>query len=109
MARKVRQGKVNPYVLQVIEKNYNKLKLMCNSNKRGCYCSKSYEDIFQDTILYVAHDLSSFNMTRDEEVIELFIYRYKMIEYQTINDHKTMKEIAYADHLQTKESREEKD
>lgn len=107
MARKIRQGKVNPYVLQVIGKNYEKLKNICNSNKQGYYCSKSYEDIFQDTILYVAHDLSSFNMTRDEEVIELFLYRYKMIEYQAINDVKTMKEVAYADYLQAKESREE--
>lgn len=107
MARKVRQGKVNPYVLQVIDKNYNKLKSMCNSNKRGCYCSKSYEDIFQDTVLYVAHDLSSFNMTRDEEVIELFMYRYKMIEFQTINDCKMMKEVAYANYIQAKESGEE--
>lgn len=80
---------------------------MCNSNKKGCYCSKSYEDIFQDTVLYVAHDLSSFNMTRDEEVIELFMYRYKMIEFQTINDCKMMKEVAYADYIQAKESGEE--
>ena len=104
MARKVRQGKVNSHALQVIARNYDMLRALCNSSDRGCYCSKSYEDIFQDTILYVAHDLSSFNMTRDEEVIELFLYRYKMIEFQTINDDKMMKEVAYADHLQTKET-----
>ena len=105
MARKVRQGKVNSHALQVIAKNYDMLRALCNSSDHGCYCSKSYEDIFQDTILYVAHDLSSFNLTRDEEVIELFLYRYKMIEFQTINDNKMMKEVAYADHLQAKENR----
>lgn len=109
MARKVRQGKVNSHALQVIARNYDKLRALCNSSDRGCYCSKSYEDIFQDTILYVVHDLSSFNMTRDEEVIDLFLYRYKMIEFQTINDDKMNKEVAYADHLQTKETGEEED
>ena len=109
MARKVRQGKVNSHALQVIARNYDMLRALCKSSDHGCYCSKSYEDIFQDTILYVAHDLSSFNMTRDEEVIELFLYRYKMIEFQTINDDKMMKEVAYADHLQTKETGTEED
>lgn len=109
MARKVRQGKVNSHALQVIARNYDKLRALCNRSDHGCYCSKSYEDIFQDTILYVAHDLSSFNMTRDEEVIELFLYRYKMIEFQTINDDKMMKEVSYADHLQTKETGTEED
>lgn len=109
MARKVRQGKVNSHALQVIARNYDKLRALCNSSDHGCYCSKSYEDIFQDTILYVAHDLSSFNMTRDEEVVELFLYRYKMIEFQTINDDKMMKEVSYADHLQTKETGTEED
>lgn len=109
MARKIRQGKVNAYALDVIGRNYRKLKALCNSGKNGCYCSKSYEDIFQDTILYVAHDLSSFNMTRDEEVIELFLYRYRMIEFQVINDNKMIKEVAYADYLQTKENGTETD
>lgn len=104
MARKVRQGKVNSFALEVIAKNYNKLRSLCNSSSRGCYCSKSYEDIFQDTVLYVAHDLSSFNMTSEGEIVELFVYRYKMIEFQTINDNKIMKEVAYADNIQTKEA-----
>ena len=104
MARKVRQGKVNAFALDVIARHYNRLKTMCNSSDRGCYCSKSYEDIFQDTILYVAHDLSSFNMTSDEEIIEHFLFRFKMIEFQTINDNKIMKEVAYADNIQTKEA-----
>lgn len=104
MARKVRQGKVNTFALDVIGRNYHRLKAMCNSNGRGCYCSKSYEDIFQDTILYVAHDLSSFNLTRDEEVVELFLYRFKMIEFQTINDNKELKEVTYADHIQAEKN-----
>ena len=31
-----------------------------------------------------------------------FCYRFRMIEYQAINDNKQLKEIPYADYLQTK-------
>ena len=109
MARKVRQGKVNNHALNVIGRNYDRLRALCNSDKRGCYCSKSYEDIFQDTIMYVAHDLSSFNLTNDEEVIEHFIYRFRMIEFQTINDNKMLKEVMYADYIQAQKNGTEED
>lgn len=102
MARRIRQGKVNAHALSVIARHYDKLRALCRSDKYGCFCSKSYEDIFQDTVIYVAHDLSSFNLTSDDEVIEHFVYRYRMIEFQTINDDKMLKEVMYADHIQTK-------
>ena len=108
MARKVRQGKVNSHALQVIARNYDMLRALCNSSDRGCYCSKSYEDIFQDTILYVAHDEISFGMG-EEDIVRFFLYRYKMIEFQTINDDKMLKEIRYADHIQAKENGTEED
>lgn len=106
--RKVRKGKVNRKALDFIGKNYSRLKELCNYNDRGCYCSKSYEDIFQDTILYVAHDEISFGMG-EEDIVRLFLYRYKMIEFQTINDDKMLKEIRYADHIQAKENGTEED
>lgn len=101
MARKLKNGKVNYRVLEIIGKNYDKLKSLCNYNDRGNYCSKSYEDIFQDTIIYVAHDKDTFTMSTEEEIIEHFVFRHKMMEFQTINDDKMLKEIEYADHLQT--------
>lgn len=101
--RKIKRGKVNQYALDVIGKNYNKLKGLCNYNDRGCYCSKSYEDIFQDTILYVIHDEQSFNMHTEEDIINHFIYRYNMITFQAVNDNKMLREVKYADYLQTKE------
>lgn len=103
--RKGKKGKVNKKALDVISKNYSKLKELCNYNKRGCYCSKSYEDIFQDTILYVIHDDDSLNLN-EEEIINHFVYRYNMIEFQTISDNKMMKEVKYADYIQTKEERD---
>ena len=109
MARKTKQGKVNRYALDVISKNYERLKSLCNYNDRGCYCSKSYEDIFQDTILYVIHDKESFNMETEEEIISHFLFRHKMIEFQTINDNKMLKEVKYADYIQAKERGSEED
>lgn len=106
--RKVRKGKVNQYALDVISKNYSRLKELCGYNSRGCYCSKSYEDIFQDTILFVIHDEESYNKN-EEELIKHFQYRYKMIEFQTINDNKMLKEILYADYIQAKEATEQED
>lgn len=105
LMRKGKKGKVNKKALDAISKNYSKLKELCNYNKRGCYCSKSYEDIFQDTILYVIHDDDSLNLN-EEEIINHFVNRYNMIEFQTISDNKMMKEVKYADYIQTKEERD---
>lgn len=102
--RKVRKGKVNRKAFDVISRNYSKLKELCNYNDRGCYCSKSYEDIFQDTILFVVHDSEALDLETDEEIIKHFLYRYKMVEFQTINDNKMLKEVKYADYIQTKET-----
>lgn len=107
--RKVRKGKVNRKALDVISRNYSRLKELCNYNDRGCYCSKSYEDIFQDTILFVVHDSETFNLVTDEEIINHFLYRYKMVEFQTINDNKMLKEVKYADYIQAKETGTEED
>lgn len=102
--RKLKTGKVNKRALDIIGKNYNKLRAMCNISDRGCYCSKSYEDIFQETILYVVHDKESFAKQTEKELIEYFLYKFKMIEFQTINDDKMLKEVKYAEYLQAKET-----
>lgn len=109
LMRKGKKGKVNKKALDAISKNYSKLKELCNYNKRGCYCSKSYEDIFQDTILFVVHDSGAVDLVTDEEIINHFLYRYKMVEFQTINDNKMLKEVKYADYIQAKETGTEED
>lgn len=107
--RKLKTGKVNKKALDIIGKNYNKLRAKCNISDRGCYCSKSYEDIFQETILYVVHDKESFAKQTEKELIEYFLYKFKMIEFQTINDDKMLKEVKYAEYLQTKETANQED
>lgn len=101
--RRLKTGKVNNKVLLMIAHNYNRLKVLCGYRSYGCFCSKSYEDIFQDTILYVAQDEKA-TITTEEELIEHFCYRFKMIEFQTINDNKQLKETAYADYKKNKDA-----
>lgn len=100
--RKVKKGKINQKVLDAIARNYAKLRLLCNCRPYGFYCGKSYEDIFQDTVLYVVQDEHAPAFISEAEIISYFCYRYRMIEYQTINDYKLLKETPYADYLQTR-------
>lgn len=106
--RKIKKRKVNDKVIAMIARNYNKLQQLCVDHRRGLYCSKSYYDIFQDTILFVSQDEKAASISSDKELIDHFCYRFRMIEFQTINDNKQLKEILYADYLQTcKEDTEE--
>lgn len=98
--RKTRKGKANDEVMSMIAHNYNRLKLLCDYRIQGLYCSKSYEDIFQDTVLLVSQDEKAASLPTERELVDYFCYRFRMIEYQAINDNKQLKEIPYADYLQ---------
>lgn len=105
--RKVKRGKINRKVLDAVARNYAKLRMLCNCRPYGSYCGKSYEDIFQDTVLYVIQDENVPSLSTDAEIINHFCYRYRMIEYQTINDYKLLKETPYADYLQTRKEEDQ--
>jgi len=47
----------------------------------------SFEDIFQETVLYVIQDKKAFDMP-EFDLLEYFRYKYKMIRYQIIQDAK---------------------
>jgi hypothetical protein len=80
---------------------------MCVSHGQGLYCSKSKEDLFQDTVVFVSQDEKASSLSTDKELIDYFCYRFRMIEYQAINDNKLLKEIPYADYLQASKTTEE--
>lgn len=101
--RKIKAGKVNPKVIAAIARNYDRLKELCGYRSHGLFCSQSHEDIFQDTVLFVSQDKKASTLSTDKELLDYFCYRYRMIEYQIINDNKQLKEIPYADYLQTPE------
>lgn len=98
--RKTRRGKADPEILNMIAHNYEYLKQLCGCHVHGIFCSKSYEDLFQDTILFVSQDEKASALSSESEVIDYFSYRFRMIVFQAINDNKQLKEIPYADYLQ---------
>ena len=105
--RKTRTGKANNDVMTTIARNYEHLKQLCCYRSHGLFCSKSYEDIFQDTVLFVSQDEHASSLSSDKDLIDYFRYRFQMIEFQAINDNKQLKEIPYADYLQAQKTTEE--
>lgn len=106
--RKTRKGKASDKVMAMIAHNYDRLKLLCGYRASGLYCSKSYEDVFQDTVLLVSQDEKASTLSSEKELIDYFCYRFRMILFQAINDNKLLKEIPYADYLQAKKIPEQK-
>ena len=105
--RRIKKGKVNDKVMAMIASNYKQLKQLCADHSHGLYCSKDNEDIYQDTVLFVSLDEKASSLSTDKELIDHFCYRFRMIEYQAINDNKLLKEIPYADYLQAPKTTEE--
>ena len=84
-------------VLNVLARNYIQLMIRCGVSKRGCFCSKSYEDIFEDTIMIVASDTKAKGMMEDKDILDWFCFRFKMVEYQAVRDNRQLREVSYAD------------
>lgn len=103
MRNRCKKSKYYPVIAESIGRNYNKLHALCFRHYTGAFASQGYDDIFQDTILCVIQDPESLKCTTDEALIKHFLYRYRMIEFQTIHDAQQLKNIPYADYLQTKE------
>lgn len=101
MRNRNKKSKPYPKVANAISRNYNRLIALCCNGKHGYFDSRSHEDIFQDTVLYTIQDPKANDLQSDAELIGHFIYRYRMIEYQTIQDSRQLKIIHYADYLQT--------
>lgn len=104
--RKLRKGKINDKVMDMVARNYQQLQQLCADHIHGLYCAKSEDDIFHDTIIFVSQDKKASSLLCDRELIGYFCYRYRMILYQNINDDKLLKEIPYADYLQASKETE---
>lgn len=104
--REIKVKKVNNDIINVIAKNYDRLKELCKYHNDILLCSKTSEDLFQDTILHVSQDPKAVIMS-EEELIDYFCYRYKMIKYQAIKDKQQLKEIQYAEYIQTSKKEDE--
>lgn len=108
MRNRYKKNKFYPVIAESIGRNYYKLQALCFRPVSGCFDSRSYEDIFQDTVLYVIQDPEALTCGTDERLIEHFIRRYRMIEFQTIHDAQQLKKIPYADNIQTSEETSER-
>lgn len=107
MRARYKKIKYYPVVAEIIARNYYKLRALCFRQLPVCFDSRNYEDIFHDTVLYVIQDVKSTTYNTDEEIIAHFLYRYRMIEYQTIKDAQQNKNTPYADYIQAKKDNNE--
>lgn len=96
-----------PEVAESVGRNYHKLRALCFRQSQACFDSRGYDDIFQNTVLYVIQDPESLGCKTDGALIEHFLYRYRMIEFQTVNDAQQLKKVTYADYLQTRKEEDE--
>lgn len=87
-------------VADVIAKNYAELRQEFVKKEYGNYSSMSYEDIFQETVLFVIQDKKAFDLS-DDEIIQHFKFRYNMIRFRIIQESK--KTTIYANDSQEKE------
>lgn len=108
MRNRYKKSKYYPVIAGSIARNYDKLRVLCFREIAGCFDSRSHEDIFQDTVLYVIQDAESLQCITDEALITHFLRRYRMIEFQTIRDSQQLKKVPYADYIQAKEETTER-
>lgn len=103
MRNRYKQSRFYPAIAGSIGRNYDKLRALCFRQVAGYFDSRGYEDIFQDTVLYVIQDAEALQCVTDEALIAHFLRRYRMIEFQTIRDAQQLKQTPYADYIQAKE------
>lgn len=108
MRNRYKRNKYYPEIAEVIGRNYSRLQSLCYIGNYGLFGSRSYEDIFQDAVIYVIQDKEASKLTSEDAIIKHFCRRFNMIKFQIIQDAKQLKEMPYADYLQTlkKESTE---
>lgn len=97
------RGPRNERVAQIISENYQLLLIRCaRAFRRGPY---SLEDVVQETAIYVMTDPRAATIVNDGEVVEYFVYKFKMVAFQTMKDHRKM--LRYADDKKIKKTESE--
>ncbi|MCE5175836.1 MAG: hypothetical protein ABFC90_07335 [Bacteroidales bacterium] len=75
----------NTLVLEVIAKNYEKLKEEIKIEKQSIDVpTRNIDDVFQDTILLIAEDSKVSSFKKETEILEYFKYRYNVMRYRTV-------------------------
>lgn len=86
----------NPYndrVAATLAANYGELQRRCRrSFCRGAY---QFEDIMQDTMLFVMCDVRAASIGETAALLDYFEYKFRMMVFQTIKRNRKM--MTYAD------------
>lgn len=102
----MKNKKKNEQVLRIVAQIYNRLYYKCKESVTG-YTREEFEDIFQDCILFIYTDPLANGLTNKKEIEGLFLYRFRMIEFTYAKKKQKLREIAYADHIQTTQKTDE--
>lgn len=104
--RQVRvRGRVDERVMAVIAVHYSELHESCRVLWTARQSLEDYDDVFQDCVLYVAQDREAFAMD-EERILERFRFRFRMLDYQNFKDWQEMRQVSYADNIQTRKEEE---
>ncbi len=94
------RGPRNERVAQIISENYQLLRVRCaRAFRRGPY---SLEDVIQETVIYVITDPQAAAIGDDNDVIDYFVFKFKMVAFQTMRDNRKM--LRYADDKKVKKA-----
>ena len=90
------RGKYSPAVASVIVRNYSRLmERLCASQSGPVQGAMDDADIMQETFLHVTH-------------LARFVFRYRLVRFQTLRDEAQRKTIPYADYLRMVERDEDR-
>lgn len=107
----------NERVLEVIARNYDQLYWRCYDTVPA-YNRTDFEDIFEDCILFMSRDERAVGLTSEQDIIELFVYRFRMIEFgwshwkqglKEVNIEQFIKSIDYANYIQAQRKEDERE
>lgn len=108
MGRKKRSWESNALVMRMIAKLYNELSERCIKDRPKHYDGLSYQDIFQETVLFVSCDKCAIELINDKnKFIEYFMYRFRVTQFKTIHEYRRLNKTEYADYKQASAQEEE--
>lgn len=72
---------VHDSIMQMIATHYQELRFICQCAWTAKTRAKTFDDIFQDTVLYVVQDAEALGKEGDE-MSKHFLFRFRMLQYQ---------------------------
>lgn len=88
---------VDQHVMECLGMHYTELRARCRQDWQLGNMTRSWCDVFHDTFIYVAQDVEAKTKT-EEELLEHFMYRFRLLKFQAMKEQQTEKVKLYADH-----------